>query len=235
MPLDSVQEFRVTVGGQNANQGRSSGGQVTLVTKSGTNQLPRLGLRVQPRHGKFSANNWFSNRAGIPREQLKRNQYGVSLGGPIMRDRVFFFGNVERRKDNSAANQLRRCRRTRCARGTIMAQGERRPDLRARPGRAEGDRSAAASAPARRCCDFFSSLPAANDPSAGIDSGLNFAGYRFNAPLALDNRAYVAKVDVKLDSMSTHNLSRARARSPTTREDVALAQYPGQEPTARSC
>ena len=46
VPLDSVQEFRVTVGGQNANQGRSSGGQVSLVTKSGTNLLHGSAVRV---------------------------------------------------------------------------------------------------------------------------------------------------------------------------------------------
>ena len=107
MPLDSVQEFRVTVAGQNADQGRSSGGQVSLVTKSGTNLLHGSAYEYN-RDTTFSANNWFSNRSGIPREQLKRNQYGVSLGGPIKKDRAFFFANVERRKDDSAANQLRK-------------------------------------------------------------------------------------------------------------------------------
>jgi hypothetical protein len=64
VPLDSVQEFRVTVGGQNANQGRSSGGQVTLVTKSGTNQF-RGSAYEYNRDTATSAYNWFSNRAGI--------------------------------------------------------------------------------------------------------------------------------------------------------------------------
>ena len=84
VPLDSVQEFRVTVAGQGADQGRSSGGQVSLVTKSGTNQL----------HGSFyeynrntflAANNWFNNRSGIAREPLVRNQFGASLGGPVIK------------------------------------------------------------------------------------------------------------------------------------------------------
>src|SRR5688572_28245579 len=59
VPLDSVQEFRVTVGGQNANQGRSSGGQVSLVTKSGTNLFHGSAYEYN-RDDKFSANNWFS-------------------------------------------------------------------------------------------------------------------------------------------------------------------------------
>ena len=101
VPLDSVQEFRVTVTGQNANQGRSSGGQVTLVTKSGTNLLHGSAYEYH-RNTPRLANNWFNNRAGIPVEKLIRNQYGASLGGPIVRNRAFFFGNFEQRKDDSA-------------------------------------------------------------------------------------------------------------------------------------
>ena len=54
---------------------------------------------------------------------------------------------------------------------------------------------------------IFNKMPLPNDPASGLDNGLNFAGYRFNAPLTLDNRAYVFKADVKLDRTSAHNLS----------------------------
>jgi hypothetical protein len=224
VPLDSVQEFRVTVGGQNANQGRSSGGQVSLVTKSGTNTL-RGSAYEYNRDTKFSSNNWFSNKAGIAKEQLKRNQYGASLGGPIVKNRVFFFGNVERRKDDSAANQLRRVPSASLRSGTIMARASDGqvyalgPDaLKAIDPLHLGSSAAMLS--------ILSSVPAANDPSAGADNGLNFSGYRFNAPLTLDNRAYVGKVDVKLDSMSRHNLS-VRATVADMAKDDVLAQYPG--------
>jgi hypothetical protein len=106
VPLDSVQEFRVTVGGQGANQGRSSGGQVSLVTKSGSNQF-HGSLYEFHRNTVTSANNWFSNRAGIKREALIRNQLGGSLGGRIIEDRVFIFFNYENRRDASAAAQTR--------------------------------------------------------------------------------------------------------------------------------
>lgn len=230
VPLDSVQEFRVTVGGQNANQGRSSGGQVTLVTKSGTNQF-RGSAYEYNRDTSTSSNNWFSNRAGIPKEQLKRNQYGFSLGGPIVTNRAFFFGNFERRKDNSAQNVLRAVPSASLRSGTIMAK--------ASDGRVYtlGPDALKAIDPLRlgvspAMLDIFNGLPMPNDPSTGVDNGLNFAGYRFNAPFELDNRAFVGKLDLKLDSQSAHNLSVRTTIADSGRDEV-LAQYPGMDPTAR--
>src|SRR5205085_479691 len=81
---------------------------------------------------------------------------------------------------------------------------------------------------------MLNALPAGNDASAGLDSGLNFSGYRFNAPLALDNKAYVGKFDAKLDSKSAQNLSVRFSVADAARDDSNnLAQYPGQEAAAR--
>ena len=66
IPLDSVQEFRVTVAGQGADEGRSSGGQVVLVTKSGTNQLHGSAYEYN-RNTVTAANSWFNDRDGVPR------------------------------------------------------------------------------------------------------------------------------------------------------------------------
>src|SRR3984885_520070 len=101
IPLDSVQEFRTTVAGLGADLGRSAGGQGAIVTKSGSNQF-HGSLYEYNRNTDFSANNWFSNRAGTPRAALNRNQYGASLGGPVLKRKVFFFFNYEGRKDRSA-------------------------------------------------------------------------------------------------------------------------------------
>src|SRR5688500_8164444 len=87
---DSVQEFRVITTNANADQGRSSGAQVSLVTKSGTNDWHGL-LYEYHRNTITSANDFFNNKAGVPRPQLLRNIFGGSLGGPIKRDRAFFF------------------------------------------------------------------------------------------------------------------------------------------------
>src|SRR4029077_15856355 len=73
IPLDSVQEFRVTVGGAGANEGRSSGGQVALVTKSGTNQLHGSAYEYN-RNTATAANTWFNNKSGVPVQPLIRNQ-----------------------------------------------------------------------------------------------------------------------------------------------------------------
>jgi hypothetical protein len=86
IPLDSVQEFRTTVAGQGADQGRSSGGQVSLVTKSGSNQF-HGSLYEYMRNTLTAANSWFNNRAGVARTPLVRNQYGASIGGRMIRDR----------------------------------------------------------------------------------------------------------------------------------------------------
>src|SRR6202158_6099326 len=98
IPLDSVQEFRVTVGGEGVDQGRSSGGQVVLVTKSGTNQL-HGSLYEYNRNTATAANTWFNNQSGVPAQQLVRNQFGASIGCPIKKDRAFYFVNWEQRVD----------------------------------------------------------------------------------------------------------------------------------------
>jgi hypothetical protein len=98
--LDSIEEFRVTTIGDNADQGRSSGGQVTLVTKSGTNTFHGA-LYEQNRPTVTAANDWFNKQAelsnGLPNVPGKviRNTFGGSLGGPIKKDRLFFFGTYE--------------------------------------------------------------------------------------------------------------------------------------------
>jgi hypothetical protein len=98
--LDSIEEFRVTTIGDNADQGRSSGGQVTLVTKSGTNTF-HGSLYEQNRPTVTAANDWFNKQTelsnGLPNVAGKiiRNTFGGSLGGPIIKDRLFFFGTYE--------------------------------------------------------------------------------------------------------------------------------------------
>jgi hypothetical protein len=225
VPLDSVQEFRVTVAGQNANQGRSSGGQVTLVTKSGTNQFHGSAYEYN-RDTKFSSNTFFSNRAGIAKEQLKRNQYGASFGGPVKRDRVFFFGNFERRTDDSAQSVSRDVPSASLRAGTIMAKANNGQTYALGPDALRAiDPLGLGANPAM--LQLLQALPDPNDAAGGRDLGLNFAGYRFNAPKALDNRAFVGKVDIKLDSKSAQNLS-VRTTIADMAEDVVVAHLPGQ-------
>jgi hypothetical protein len=106
--LDSVEEFRVTTSNPNADAGRSSGAQVNVVTKSGTNKL-HGSLYEYNRNTIAVANDWFNKQAeisqGFPNVpgKLIRNTFGGAVGGPIKRDKLFFFVNYERQP--TAENQ----------------------------------------------------------------------------------------------------------------------------------
>lgn len=101
---DSVGEFRVTTSNPNAEEGRSSGAQVALVTKSGTNDIHGAVYEYN-RNNVFHANDFFNKQTqlaqGKPNTPLKliRNVYGADVGGPIKKDRAFYFLNYEGRRD----------------------------------------------------------------------------------------------------------------------------------------
>ncbi|MFS8084142.1 MAG: carboxypeptidase regulatory-like domain-containing protein [Acidobacteriota bacterium] len=100
---EAIEEFRVVVSNPNANQGRSSGAQISLITKSGSNQW-HGSLFEAHRNTIFTANTFFNNRSGVPRPTLLRNTFGGSVGGPIKKDRAFFFYSYEGRRDSSQAS-----------------------------------------------------------------------------------------------------------------------------------
>ncbi len=104
LTLDSVQEVRVTTGNANATDGTSSGGQVALVTKSGSNDF-HGNLRWYYRTTGFTANSFFNNADGIERPKLLRNIWGGSLGGRVVKNRAYFFLDNEERRDSSATTQ----------------------------------------------------------------------------------------------------------------------------------
>jgi hypothetical protein len=232
VPLDSVQEFRVTVGGQNANQGRSSGGQVSLITKGGSNQL-HGSLYEFHRNTVTSANNWFNNRAGVKREPLIRNQFGASVGGRIVRDRAFYFLNWEQRRDASGYSQLRNVPSESFKNGEIRVvtnDGATRT-LSAADVRAIDPLRLGASP---TMLNLFKQMPVGNDPNSGLDRGLNFSVFRFNAPFKLDNKAYVGKMDFRLDEAGRHSLSLRGTLADNIQDDgSALAPYPGQPAAAQ--
>jgi len=104
---DTVAEFRVLENNYSAEYGRSGGGIVTVVTKSGTNQY-HGSVFDYLRNDAFNANNFFNNAAGLLRPVLKRNQFGGTIGGPITiphvvsgKDRFFFFFGYQGQRQNS--------------------------------------------------------------------------------------------------------------------------------------
>jgi hypothetical protein len=94
--LDSIEEFRVTTSNGNADEGRSSGGQVSLVTKSGTNNFHGTVYEYN-RSSVGEANDWFNEAAEVGANlpnvppHLIRNTFGATFGGPLKKDRLFFF------------------------------------------------------------------------------------------------------------------------------------------------
>src|SRR5213078_2155359 len=86
---DLVEEVQVNVTSVDAAVGRGSG-QVRLQTRSGTNQFHGAAF-YSNQNSKLAANNWFQNLVGTPKNYLNRNQFGGRVGGPIVRNKAFFF------------------------------------------------------------------------------------------------------------------------------------------------
>ncbi len=93
--VEAVQEFKVQNNGFSAEFGSNGGTVVNMALKSGTNALHGSAWWFG-QQGVFDANDFFSNQAGLPRPDHSRNQYGVSLGGPIRKNKTFFFVDIER-------------------------------------------------------------------------------------------------------------------------------------------
>ncbi len=92
--VDELQEFRIQTNTFSPQYGWSMGNAVNAITKSGTNGF-HGGVFEFLRNGHLDANNFFSNRNGVPRPMVKRNQFGFNLGGPLRREKTFFFGSYE--------------------------------------------------------------------------------------------------------------------------------------------
>ena len=232
VPLDSVQEFRTTIGGVGADQGRSSGGQVSLITKSGSNRY-HGSLYEYNRNTATTANDWFSNRSGIARQALVRNQYGVAVGGRIIRDRVFFFGNWEDRKDRSAQAASRIVPSESFKQGIFQYRYTTSASNAAQIGALNAAQIKQVDplglGPNAYMLKYLQAYPAGNDPLASADLGLNFSVFRFNAPQPLDNRVYVAKMDFNLDKAGKHTAS-VRGTLAANKSTLTGAQFPGQAP-----
>ncbi|HEX6496865.1 MAG TPA: TonB-dependent receptor plug domain-containing protein, partial [Acidobacteriaceae bacterium] len=93
-PVDAIQEFKVQTGDFSAELGRSAGAVLNATIKSGTNSFHGAAWEFF-RNDKLDAADWFENNAGIRKGELRQNQFGGSIGGPILKDKLFFFGDYE--------------------------------------------------------------------------------------------------------------------------------------------
>jgi hypothetical protein len=92
--VDALQEFRIQTSTYAPEFGRTPGGQISMVTRSGTNML-HGSMFEYFRDDALDANDWFAKRNGLAKPQLEQHNFGGVLGGPILRDRTFFFGSYE--------------------------------------------------------------------------------------------------------------------------------------------
>jgi Carboxypeptidase regulatory-like domain/TonB-dependent Receptor Plug Domain len=105
VPQDAVSEFRVLTNTFGAEFGRASGGVVNVSTKSGTNKLRGTGF-AQNRNSALASTGFNTNANSLPKGQFNRNQDGFTIGGPIKKDKLFFFNSLQSTIIRSTATQL---------------------------------------------------------------------------------------------------------------------------------
>lgn len=93
-PIDAIQEFKVQTADFSAQLGRSAGAVLNATVKSGTNSIHGAAWEFF-RNDKLDAADWFENNAGIPKGELRWNQFGAAIGGPVIKNKIFFFGDYE--------------------------------------------------------------------------------------------------------------------------------------------
>src|ERR1044072_853412 len=255
-PIDAIQEFRTVTANPAASEGRSSGGQIELITKSGTNDW-HGSLREFNRTAATTANSFFNNRSGVPRPQLTRNQYGGSIGGPVFfprfgeggpsyfngKDNLFFFFDYEARRDAQGITYNRTVPLPHFRNGSLgyvkagcpsNARLNTRPDCIVILTPAE----VAAFDPLhiggnQALLSFVNQrYPLPNNFDTG--DGINTAGFRFNAPSLRADNTYTGRVDWNISNAQRLfvRANKISANQTDTVNSVA-AQFPGDPETAQ--
>ncbi len=209
--VDSLQEFRVTTSNYNAESGRSSSAQVSLVTKSGANEFHGSGYDVM-RRTSTSSNEYFNKLAGNDVPLLDKNIYGGSFGGALIKNKLFFFGNYERLKEDSEALAERgvpslsmrdgvmvyQCADpSQCPGGTVQGFANSHTIdpgyYGATPTQLAG-LDPLGIGPSVLASDYFNQLPGPND--AGLD-GYNIMAYKFTAPFSDTFNTTIGRFDFR--------------------------------------
>ena len=250
--LDSVQEFRVTTTNANATSGMVGGPQVQMVTKSGSDDF-HGNVRWYYRTPGPTANTFFNNANSIDRPQDVRNIAGGSLGGPIKKDRVFFFlDNEERREAIGIPVTPRQVPTDALRDGVLVYDCSGNPgcptspttvagltSLHSIPANAFGltpadiksiDPAGLGVNPAM--VPYMTQFPHGNAPTVGFDDGLAFTGFVFDAPEATASNIYTARFDFNLTKDGHHTIFWKGAMQ-GLRTDLVEEQYPGQAPAAQ--
>jgi len=200
---DSVEEFRTTTTNGGADTGRGSGAEITLVTRSGTNDLH--GAAYEYRRGtETAANSFFNNRNGVPIAPLLINLFGASVGGPIKRNKAFFFVNYEGRRDASSTSINRNVPTENLKQGIVTFRNAAGVVTTMGPDQIKAQVDPLGVGVSQAALNVLKQYPVGNNSSLG--DGLNFTGYTFNAPIHSKQDTYIAKFDYKLDSSGKESL-----------------------------
>jgi hypothetical protein len=198
-PVDSVQEFRGVSAGELSSAGGGGGGQFELVTRSGTNTFHGA-LVEYHRDTDTEANDWFNDNAGVPRPPLIRNQFGGNIGGPILKDRLFFFFDYNGRRDTLSNLVERTVPLDSFRNGTLnYLNGSGNVETLSSAQVAAFDPQGVGFNPSLLSL-FASRYPHANDLSGAAGDLINTGGYRFNAPFPYKEDDYVQRIDFILNS-----------------------------------
>ena len=232
MTQDSVAEFRVTTSNPNADAGRGSGAQVALVTKSGTNQI-HGSLYEYNRNVLFAANDYFNKQTeaanGAPNQpdKLIRNVFGASAGGPVWKNKIFYFGNYEGERRIESSFPERTVPTASFRQGTLQYQGDDGNVHALTPTQIQGmdPLGIGDSAP---MLQLLQSYPQPNDPTSG--DGLNTAGYRFSQPVKSSLNTYIARLDWNISQKHT-----VFGRGNLLNDDLpGVSQFPDQPIATRA-
>jgi hypothetical protein len=250
--LDSVEEFRVTTSNYNADQGGTGGAQVALVTKSGTNNFHGSAYEYH-RNTATSANDYFNKQAqlesGLPNTapKLIRNIFGASVGGPIKKDRLFFFVNYEgtRRAEGQVVTSTvpsdtardgiveYPCATTSaCPGGTVTGLSGKSYNVLA--GNYALDPATIQSMDPLHIGvssvvqNFMNSGYWPHGNSSAVGDGLNTVGYVFSSPISLIQDWYIAKIDYNLTQDGKQHLSVSGALANVSNPGAQF--LPGQVP-----
>ncbi|MBI5085084.1 MAG: TonB-dependent receptor [Acidobacteria bacterium] len=189
---DSIGEFRMVTNGAKAEYGRNAGGQVELITRSGSNTF-QGNLFNYMRNTVLNANNFFNNSSKVARPKYIQNLFGGSFGGRVIRNKTFFFFNyqgsrvsqeVVRNRTVPTVEMKAGIFRWRAPGSTAISSF----DIGKNDPRGKGQDAAVAK--------IWALYPNPNNTDVG--DGLNYAGFRFNNPNGSENNQYTGKADHNL-------------------------------------
>jgi hypothetical protein len=200
--VEAMEEFRVGVANPNASFGRGSGGQVALVGRHGSNALHGATYWYH-QNDNLNANNWTNNRNRIKKPELKDNRFGFRLGGPVFKDKTFFFVNCDGRRFPRSGTVTRivptdtlrqGILRFRDAAGNINSYNLATAQACGPDGNAACDPRGLGLSPA--IAALWKYMPTGNDPSQG--DGMNTMGYTGIVFYPINYGFYLARLDHNL-------------------------------------